>query len=210
MKPGERIKKKRLELGLKQPQLAVMCGWEDAQSRISHYEKGRREPTSEDLIKLASALNVKPSWLLFGDEEDSNPNFLDLPPSKTTVIAWNQASDWSTPERQVDLGKTPEYVPYSEAGKPHLFALKVRDDSMVGKDKAFFVGSYLIVDSYLSPEAGSYIIGIRKGEKEAFFRQYVKDGDRIKLKALNQQYPIEDTKDFDLCGVVIANVDVLV
>lgn len=56
---------------LTQPKLAKLCGW-DSQSRISHYERGRRAPVPDDLVKIAAALTshgvkVSASWLQYGD-----------------------------------------------------------------------------------------------------------------------------------------------
>lgn len=69
MKFNERLKQRRLALGLKQEQLGDMCGWKKpTKNRISHYEIGRSIPYGEDLCLLANALEVTAEWLVFGRE----------------------------------------------------------------------------------------------------------------------------------------------
>jgi transcriptional regulator with XRE-family HTH domain len=68
---GQRIRKRRDELGLTQAELADRCGWSTAdnsrQNRISMYENSKRATRIklEDIEKLATALEVSPIWILF-------------------------------------------------------------------------------------------------------------------------------------------------
>jgi transcriptional regulator with XRE-family HTH domain len=59
---GARIAARRTALGLSQAQLAERAGC--AQPRISAWERGRREPSLLNLVRLASALGVSTDWLL--------------------------------------------------------------------------------------------------------------------------------------------------
>lgn len=67
---GARLREAREAVGLTQGELAVKCGWGDdpveAQSRISNYERGKREPTLTDLRMLAKVLSIDPAELAFG------------------------------------------------------------------------------------------------------------------------------------------------
>jgi phage repressor protein C with HTH and peptisase S24 domain len=54
---GSQIKALRKVRRLSQQELAHACGWE-SQSRIGNYEKGTREPSLQDLKKIADALGV--------------------------------------------------------------------------------------------------------------------------------------------------------
>lgn len=60
---GQRVKARRLELGLTQVQLARKAGMK--QSTLSDLERGRNDSTME-LIGLASALSCRPEWLRTG------------------------------------------------------------------------------------------------------------------------------------------------
>lgn len=75
---GARIARARREAHLSQIQLATACDWladdgTPSQSRVSNYERGRREPALEDVLTLASVLN-KP--LVYFYDLD---NVLELP-----------------------------------------------------------------------------------------------------------------------------------
>lgn len=67
---AQRIRQARQELGFTQIDLAVACGF-PAASRIGNYENETRAPNLGDIQKLAEGLGVKPSWLAFGDVEQS-------------------------------------------------------------------------------------------------------------------------------------------
>lgn len=66
MNIGARIKEAREALEMTQAELGLACGWDDAQTRVSHYERNKREPTVGDFEKLAKALQVDPAFLAFG------------------------------------------------------------------------------------------------------------------------------------------------
>ncbi|MDH4569679.1 helix-turn-helix transcriptional regulator [Pseudomonas sp. BN414] len=60
---GSRIAHYRKLKGLSQQALANECGWE-SQSRIGNYERDTREPSFEDLKRIAKALEVTLNDLL--------------------------------------------------------------------------------------------------------------------------------------------------
>lgn len=53
---GQRVRERRLELGLTQQELADLCGLH--RSYIGEIEIGRRNPTLRSIVKLARALQV--------------------------------------------------------------------------------------------------------------------------------------------------------
>jgi transcriptional regulator with XRE-family HTH domain len=61
---GERLAYARRTRRISQGKLANALGW-DTQSRISNYELGKREPSLDDILRMATILRVDPSWLLF-------------------------------------------------------------------------------------------------------------------------------------------------
>ena len=63
---SERLKELRLKKGLTQTELGEKVGVK--QNTFTNWEKGRREPSSENLIKLADLLEVSLDWL-FGREQ---------------------------------------------------------------------------------------------------------------------------------------------
>ena len=69
---GERIRGRRLELGLTQAALRERLQLEGAyitRSQYSRVESGERLPVASEIIALAAALGVTCSWVLLGFEE---------------------------------------------------------------------------------------------------------------------------------------------
>lgn len=64
---GERIKQLRLQKGVTQQELASKTGINDA--NIRKYESGRQNPKLETIEKIALALDVSPSVLIFGEAD---------------------------------------------------------------------------------------------------------------------------------------------
>tara|TARA_R110002020_G_scaffold80910_3_gene201491 strand:+ start:652 stop:984 length:333 start_codon:yes stop_codon:yes gene_type:complete len=76
---GAIIKAKRIELGLKQYQLAKAV--DVSSPTISDWENGYTSPRGKNLINLAAALNIPPASLYRGDNESDNelsPEIYDL------------------------------------------------------------------------------------------------------------------------------------
>lgn len=88
---GRNIAKARREAKLTQAGLARACGWgDDAQSRISNYERGRREPMLSELQTIADALGVTLVELIEGDYTSTNARIVrklkDLPPQRREKV----------------------------------------------------------------------------------------------------------------------------
>jgi transcriptional regulator with XRE-family HTH domain len=64
---GERIKSAREAAGITQQQLADAVQAGGGQRQVSNWEVGLRTPRRETLEKIAAALGVKASWLMFGE-----------------------------------------------------------------------------------------------------------------------------------------------
>jgi transcriptional regulator with XRE-family HTH domain len=68
---GARIKIAREAKGLTQEQLGRLCGWGDeAQARVSNYERGTREASYGDLRLMAEHLDRPVSWFVLGEHLD--------------------------------------------------------------------------------------------------------------------------------------------
>lgn len=63
---GERLRARRLELGLTLQELAEPG---ITPAHLSRIENGERRPSMHALRKLAPKLGVSPSWLEFGEED---------------------------------------------------------------------------------------------------------------------------------------------
>ena len=76
MTTGERIKKARINAGLTQKELAQKIGV--AEITIRQYEADKRLPKNKDITgKLADALHVSGSYLIWGDENAIKTGIID-------------------------------------------------------------------------------------------------------------------------------------
>ena len=61
---GERIRRRRLELGLTQVQVAMRLGI--PQTSYSDLEVGRKRTRLDRVVELSGILKISPAWLAFG------------------------------------------------------------------------------------------------------------------------------------------------
>ncbi|MEQ4873976.1 helix-turn-helix domain-containing protein [Klebsiella oxytoca] len=101
-KIGERVRNLRLNKGMSQAQLAKLCGWSTA-SRVANYETGTRNIGADDAILLARHLNTSPSYIMFGDEENSGEQ---LPQKHRQLLILFEQLPESEQERMIDLFET--------------------------------------------------------------------------------------------------------
>ena len=89
MEIGDRIKKKRLELGLTQKQLGELCGMAD--SNLRAYELGKVKPKIVNTKRIASALGVSVAYLMGWNEHyefRDSPGGEVSPETIQAVKAW--------------------------------------------------------------------------------------------------------------------------
>ena len=84
MTVGERIKQRRLELGLTQEELAKRMGYNGRTSVCVAEQRGDNVTTTR-VAKFAKALGVSQMWLMFGDEADEEAGLYD-PDAETELI----------------------------------------------------------------------------------------------------------------------------
>jgi transcriptional regulator with XRE-family HTH domain len=74
---GERIRARRKELKLTQKSLAKALKLSDVS--ISQWERDDSEPTGKNLFALTKVLKCSPTWILFGDEDQSPEEPTEIP-----------------------------------------------------------------------------------------------------------------------------------
>ena len=85
VKLGLTIATARKNAGLTQKELGLACGYgEDAQSRVSHYERGVRNPTLQDLKKIGKAVGV--DYLHLIDSSSAKDVHAVLDPEITALL----------------------------------------------------------------------------------------------------------------------------
>ncbi len=86
---GEEVRRRREELGLTGAQLAVRASM--APSAVSQIETGKRTPSSNSVIKIATALGVEPGDL-FPKGQVQLPFAHPVPDSLEEALEWTGAS----------------------------------------------------------------------------------------------------------------------
>lgn len=141
MRKGLIIKARRVELGMKQPELAKRSGV--TQPTISNIERGRNKGSGE-LAKIATALGLDPLALsndrrkiVIGDAPDDDQQ--DHVPVVGTAQAGNDGF-WD--ELQYPTGHGEGFVRYPSKDK-NAYAIRVKGDSMRPRIKP---GEFLLVE----------------------------------------------------------------
>lgn len=198
---NERVKNRRLELGLSQAALGKLAGV--PQSTIGQIENGRNK-SSTKILELAHALQTTVEYLVDGVEpaqkQPSLPNVSEMltptPLYSVPIISWVQAGSWQ-PVELFDDDDLEYIVCRTKLGKDG-YALRVRGDSM---QPEFTEGDIIVVDPHGEPRAGSFVIALH--DDETTFKQLVFDGSRPMLRPLNSNYPYLQIKENDrILGVV--------
>ncbi|MFC2292644.1 MAG: helix-turn-helix domain-containing protein [Kingella oralis] len=201
---AERVKARRIELGLSQAKLGKLAG-NVPQSTIGQIENGRNKSTAK-IVELAEALQTSVEYLLHGKEEASPPAITNVFDNNVNlalkhilhripVISWVQAGCWRGIEhyRDDDL----EYIEITTDIKDG-FGLRVQGDSMMPE---FAQGDIIVVAPHAQPENGSYVVVVQ--DDKATFKKLVYDGAKPYFKPLNPQYPmLESNENTRIAGVV--------
>lgn len=142
---GQRIKAARMAAGLTtQARLAEACGWENA-SRVGNYEQDTREPSLEDLRRIAKA--VEPSgysyaWLVLGPEaigsSGSQPARLDPDTIVLTTRALLAFLRRRNPAATLDLTQAGDAALFAEV---YAMAASLDDEFELGAAVADFMAA---------------------------------------------------------------------
>ncbi|PCE67570.1 LexA family transcriptional regulator [Salinivibrio sp. YCSC6] len=208
---GERVLKRRTELGLTQDQLASQAGISRmgvAKIELSVTQSAR----ADTLFSLAKALKCKPEWLLYGkgspelDERNIEPG----PAIEQYVpeVNWVQAGNWTSAGDSVHPADAPLH-PCPVKCSSGTFALRVKGQSM---EPRFEENDLIFVDpNQVDAEHGKFVVAMMEGSDEATFKQLqIIEGQKM-LKALNPDYPpdmryVKINGNCRLVGTVISHV----
>ena len=69
---GQRVKSRRLQLGLSQEDLSKRCDYA-ARSSINRIEQGKLDLPQSKIMQLSNALQTTPAWLMGWSESDYTP-----------------------------------------------------------------------------------------------------------------------------------------
>jgi SOS-response transcriptional repressor LexA len=209
MTTGQRISKKRQELGISLRALGRLIS--AAPATVSLWEHDTNQPNSENLLKLAKALNTTPEWLRHGHGVKESKNIYNIEPAskqpatrKLPVISHVHAGNWAEAIDYYAAGDDVEWedAPYSTS--TNAFWLRVVGDSMTSPvGLSITEGMLILVDPDIAPENGKLVVAKLDGTDEVTFKKLVIDAGQKYLKPLNQSYrPIDINGNCQIVGVV--------
>ena len=181
MNKGERIKKRREQIGLTQVALADMIG--ESKQTVYKYETGIVTNSPSDKIELiAKALRVQPEWIMGWTDTESveiPPGFEPLPKMrKVPLIGEIACGEPILAEQNIE-----DYLDIPE--EVHCdFLLRCKGDSMV--DAGIKNGDVVFVRIQEIVENGE-IAAVRIGDEATLKRVYW-DGDTLMLMPENSAY----------------------
>ena len=193
---ADRMKQAREAAGLTQPQLAKKAGV--SPGTIGNIESGTRKQPRE-LLAIAAALRVTPTWLQSGTPPMRPSNIEEAPNTRGLVplISWVQAGAWcevtEVREPAPDYHDSSTYLPCPAPHGRSTFALRVKGDSMTAPYGRSYPDGCII---YVDPERRSPVNGDRivaclmdAGDHEVTFKIYKHEDGRQWLAPLNTQHP---------------------
>ncbi|MFE1816926.1 LexA family protein [Metapseudomonas otitidis] len=204
---GQRIAELRKKNGMSQRALAAACGW-GSQSRVGNYETDSREPSLDDIERMAKALGVTSAQLIAGSPADQSNVQLAAQPTRYyryPVLSWVSAGLWGDALQPYEPGAEDQHELSDYKGKAPCFWLKVSGDSMTAPiGDSIPDGHLILVDTGMEARPGHLVIAKLESEDKATFKRLVQDGGRMFLKPLNPAYPlIEINGTCRFIGVVV-------
>ncbi|WP_089528512.1 LexA family protein [Pantoea ananatis] len=191
MSLSDRVKKRRLELGLTQAEAAERAGIR--QQSWQSIEDGKTLKP-RNIVGISEALNCDPSWLMNGGNllPVSAINTMKIP-----LISYVQAGALASKHPIEILDGSFEYVLTGMDWSEYTFALKISGDSMAPD---FMEGDVVIVDPEVEPCPGEFVVAAN-GDHEATFKKFRPTSfsagghQNFDLIPLNDDYPVIHNTD---------------
>lgn len=186
MSLADRVKEKRLALGLTQAEAAEKAGIRQ-QSWASIEDGKTLKP--RNIVGIASALKCDPAWLMNGG---AFMPLAEVNTRKIPLINYVQAGALATKPPIEAFDGSYEYVMTDMDLSEFCFALKIKGDSM---EPDFKDGDVIIVDPEIEPTPGEFVVA-KNGEDEATFKKYrptftdPNGCQQFELVPLNNDYPV--------------------
>lgn len=204
---GEKIIKRRIELGMSQDELAKKVGYKD-RSSIARIESGERDIRQSSVMKFAEALNTTPAWLM--DISDSSmpkqkteSNAQLLPSEYIRMIPCFESASagFGTDAQNRIIELIPLYI-VNEQEAAETICIIVRGDSMHPRIED---GDIVQVHKQDTAETGDIVV-ILDGD-EAFVKRFIHGKNGVILESFNPAYPPmrftkEESNHLRVVGVV--------
>lgn len=204
---GEKIIKRRIELGMSQDELAKKVGYKD-RSSIARIESGERDIRQSSVMKFAEALNTTPAWLM--DISDSSTpkqktesNAQLLPSEYIRMIPCFESASagFGTDAQNRIVELIPLYI-VNEQEAAETICIIVRGDSMHPRIED---GDIVQVHKQDTAETGDIVVIL--GGDEAFVKRFIHGKNGVILESFNpayspMKYTREESNNLRIVGVV--------
>lgn len=201
MSLADRVKQKRLEIGLTQSQAAELAGIR--QQSWQSIEDGKTLKP-RNIIGIAKALRCDADWLMNGGTfkpiEEVNTR-------RVPLISYVQAGALAEKPPIEAFDGSFEYILTDSDLSEFSFGLRIEGDSM---EPDFKDGDIIIVDPEIEPAPGEFVVA-KNGGNQATFKKYrptytdMKGCQHFELVPLNDDYPVinSDHQPLTIIGVMI-------
>jgi SOS-response transcriptional repressor LexA len=199
--------------GYKQTTLAREVGM--AQQSLHKLLTGKSRQ-SKFLPEIEGVLGLPQGYLLYGK---GNP-VLGLPQPMVAgcpVLSWESAYNWPKNKNEILENKLFENFSSKLILSSDSYVLRIDDhefESSSEQDAPFFrKGTYIVIDPIKSYKNMSFVVAKRINHPNLFLRRYVVEDDGNEyLRVIKEKHanPVVDlTPDIEICGVVVAHLDLL-
>lgn len=176
---GERIKKRREELGLSQETLAERLGYK-SKSSINKIELNQRDLPQSKIKMIADALGVTPDYIMGWDEESSviaDYNYYEVPRFESIAAGFGVIAN------AVPIGS--DFLPFKNKFEAaETMTVIVKGDSMYPKIED---GDVIAVKRQTSVDSGT-LAAILIDETDAVVKKVTYGPDWIVLHSFNPEY----------------------
>lgn len=180
---GNRIKERRLALGMSQESLAFSVGYKSRAS-INKIELGKTDIGQSMIAKIANALGVEPGYLL-GMKESEKPSIptgcfpvrMNKVPLIGTISCGTPILASENIEEEVDI---PEHINAD-------FALRCKGDSMLGNKVQIHDGDIVYIRKQENVDDGT--IAAVLIDDEATLKRVYRQKDKLILQPENPDFP---------------------
>ena len=197
---GTRIKKKRKEANLTQPELGRKLGL--THSSISNWEADNFSPSAKNLHELASIFDCSIDWLLNGGEEE-NQTQKDFEINQLLQQTFNVAKIPVLSDENI-INNQGEITRYIVTDRKEIsrksFGYVIKNNSM---QPSFFPDDIVIIDPEITPETDYFVLA--KMADSVFFRKFIikeisNEKINFLLSPLSSHYP---TLHSEQCNIKI-------
>lgn len=201
MSLADRVKQKRLELGLTQTEAAEIAGIR--QQSWQSIEDGKTLKP-RNIVGIAKALKCDASWLMNGG---AFMPMAEVSSRRVPLISYVQAGALAEKNPIEAFDGNLEYILTDLDVSDFTFALRIEGDSM---EPDFKAGDVIIVDPELEPTPGEFVVA-KNGGQQATFKKYrptytdIMGCQHFELVPLNDDYPVinSDHQPLTIIGVMI-------